>query len=100
VRGSVSARWTRNPLTLTGLVLAGANRSGKDAAADQDILTGEAIAGMDLDGMDLAVLSACETRLGEDTREGVYALPRRSTWRGAGTWWRACGRWTTTPRRR
>jgi CHAT domain-containing protein len=64
----------RNPLTLSGVVLAGGNRPTDD---DSGILTGEAVAGLDLEGMDLAVLSACETGLGEAARgEGVFGLQR------------------------
>jgi CHAT domain-containing protein len=67
----------RSPLTQTGLVLAGANLKGKDADADGGILTAEAIAGLDLRRLDLAVLSACETGLGEAaTGEGVFGLQR------------------------
>jgi CHAT domain-containing protein len=67
----------RNPLTQTGLVLAGANLTGKDADADGGILTAEALAGLDLRQLDLAVLSACETGLGEAaTGEGVFGLQR------------------------
>jgi len=64
----------RNPLTLSGLVLAGANQP---TDADSGVLTGEAVAGLDLDGMDLAVLSACQTGLGEAAAgEGVFGLQR------------------------
>ena len=64
----------RNPLTLSGLVLAGANQP---ADGDGGVLTGEVIAGLDLDHMDLAVLSACQTGLGEAaTGEGVFGLQR------------------------
>jgi CHAT domain-containing protein len=67
----------RSPLVLSGLVLAGANRQGKDAPADGGILTAEAIAGLDLDGLELAVLSACDTGLGEVAGgEGVFGLQR------------------------
>jgi CHAT domain-containing protein len=67
----------RSPLVLSGLVLAGANRQGKGAPADGGILTAEAIAGQDLDGLELAVLSACETGLGEVAGgEGVFGLQR------------------------
>jgi CHAT domain-containing protein len=63
----------------TGLVLAGANRPpGPDVLRDdRGILTGEAIAGLDLRRLDLAVLSACDTGLGEAAAgEGVYGLQR------------------------
>ncbi len=64
----------RNPLTLSGLVLAGANQPSE---TDSGILTGEAVAGLNLDDMDLAVLSACQTGLGEAaTGEGVFGLQR------------------------
>jgi CHAT domain-containing protein len=67
----------RNPLTQTGLVLAGANLQGPEAGPDGGILTAEAIAGLDLGGLDLAVLSACETGLGEAASgEGVFGLQR------------------------
>jgi CHAT domain-containing protein/Tfp pilus assembly protein PilF len=69
----------RNPLVQTGLVLAGANRPpGEDMLRDdRGILSGEAIAGLDLRRLDLAVLSACDTGLGESaTGEGVFGLQR------------------------
>jgi CHAT domain-containing protein len=68
----------RSPLVLSGLVLAGANLPIKDPAKeDGGILTAEAIAGLDLDGLELAVLSACETGLGEVAGgEGVFGLQR------------------------
>jgi CHAT domain-containing protein len=71
----------RNPLVLSGLVLAGANvpRSDDDLLAhdDRGILTAEAIAGLDLSGLNLAVLSACETGLGLTAGgEGVFGLQR------------------------
>jgi CHAT domain-containing protein/Tfp pilus assembly protein PilF len=69
----------RNPLVQTGMVLAGANRPpGPDVLRDdRGILSGEAIAGLDLRRLDLAVLSACETGLGESASgEGVFGLQR------------------------
>jgi CHAT domain-containing protein/Tfp pilus assembly protein PilF len=67
----------RTPLALSGLALAGANLQGKDAAADGGVLTAEAVAGLNLDGLDLAVLSACDTGLGQVAGgEGVFGLQR------------------------
>jgi CHAT domain-containing protein len=77
-RGEKVGAGARNPLVLSGLVLAGANRTVKDATHDDGgILTAEAVAGLSLDGLELAVLSACETGLGEvGGGEGVLGLQR------------------------
>jgi CHAT domain-containing protein len=69
----------RNPLVQMGMVLAGANLlPGEDVLRDdRGILAGEAIAGLDLRRLDLAVLSACDTGLGEAAAwEGVFGLQR------------------------
>jgi CHAT domain-containing protein len=67
----------RSPLVLSGLVLAGANRQGAQAAADLGIVTAESLIGLPLEGLELAVLSACDTGLGESGGgEGVYGLQR------------------------
>jgi CHAT domain-containing protein len=64
----------RSPLVLAGLVLAGANKPG---TPDRGILTAEAIIGLRLTDLELAVLSACETGLGEVAGgEGVFGLQR------------------------
>jgi tetratricopeptide (TPR) repeat protein/CHAT domain-containing protein len=64
----------RSPLIYTGLVLAGANMPEK-AGAGGGILSGEMIVDLPLEGLRLAVLSACETGLGELTGgEGVRNL--------------------------
>jgi CHAT domain-containing protein len=67
----------RSPLVLSGLVLAGANRQGEEAAPDHGIITAEGLIGLRMEGLELAVLSACETGLGESGGgEGVYGLQR------------------------
>jgi CHAT domain-containing protein/tetratricopeptide (TPR) repeat protein len=78
----------RNPLVLSGLVLAGANlpQTGLDHAAadDHGILTAESIAGLDLSGLELVLLSACETALGLGRGgEGVFGLQRAFHMAGA-----------------
>lgn len=73
---------SRNPLVLSGLVLAGANLPRPTDAfgmqqGDDGILTAESIAGRNLDQLELAVLSACETGLGDVAGgEGVFGLQR------------------------
>jgi len=66
-----------DPLLLSGLALAGANRPA-DAFASQDgILTAAEVAALDLSGTQLVVLSACNTGIGEITSgEGVLGLRR------------------------
>src|SRR5262249_60609970 len=64
-----------------GLGPAGANRKDKDKpqtwAADGGILLGEDIVGRNLHRMELAVLSACETGLGDVAGgEGAFGLQR------------------------
>jgi CHAT domain-containing protein/tetratricopeptide (TPR) repeat protein len=65
-----------HPGLLSGLVLAGANRP---VATDHDdgILTALEVAALDLGKVELAVLSACETGLGESAGgEGLLGLQR------------------------
>jgi CHAT domain-containing protein len=67
-----------SPLLLSGLALAGANQRRTAAADEEDgILTAEEIAAMDLSGVEWAVLSACDTAVGEiQAGEGVFGLRR------------------------
>jgi CHAT domain-containing protein len=67
-----------NPLLLSGLALAGANRRASGRPGDDDgILTAEEVASLNLRGVEWAVLSACDTGLGEiKAGEGVFGLRR------------------------
>lgn len=78
-----------NPLLLSGLVLAGANRRDDRGAGGEEedgVLTAEEIASLDLSGVEWAVLSACETGVGRvQAGEGVLGLRRAFEIAGAGT---------------
>jgi len=79
---------------LSGLALAGANRAGqaeaRDVLAENDsddgILTAEELGTQNLDGVQLVVLSACETGLGKAAAgEGLLGLQRAFQSAGART---------------
>ena len=76
-----------DPLLYSGLALAGANqRSAVDAGEEDGILTAAEIASLDLTKVDWAVLSACETGVGDlRTGEGVLGLRRAFEVAGANT---------------
>ena len=67
-------------MSLTGLIMAGANKAWRGEALPEGvqsgILTAAKIARVDLEGNQLAVLSACHTAEGKATSEGVYGLQR------------------------
>jgi CHAT domain-containing protein len=63
-----------SPMVLSGLVFAGAN---KPETRGRGLITGEALIDRNLSGLELAVLSACETGLGDVAGgEGVFGLQR------------------------
>ena len=79
--GQRVGKLVNNPLLMTGLVFAGANNP---KAPGRGIVTGEQLIDLDLSGLELVVLSACETGLGEVPRdEGVYGLQRAFHYAGA-----------------
>ncbi|MDR0505370.1 MAG: CHAT domain-containing protein [Dysgonamonadaceae bacterium] len=76
-------------LNRSGLLMAGANvalsNENVQSMANDGILTAKEIAQTDLRGLDLVVLSACQTGLGEVTGEGVFGLQRGFKKAGAQT---------------
>jgi CHAT domain-containing protein len=84
---SPSSRYVGSPLRLSGLALAGANRRGQVGPETEDgILTAEEIAALDLGGVEWAVLSACDTGMGEVVSGGdVMGLRRAFRMAGART---------------
>lgn len=78
-----------NPLLLSGLALAGANRREQvkpETELEDGILTAEEIGSLDLSGVDWVVLSGCETGLGDvQAGEGVLGLRRAFQVAGART---------------
>ncbi|KAB2967582.1 MAG: CHAT domain-containing protein, partial [Thermoanaerobaculia bacterium] len=76
-----------NPLVLSGLAVAGANRRLEPSrAGDDGILTAEEVAGLDLRGAEWVVLSGCDTGAGDVERfEGVIGLRRSFRMAGART---------------
>lgn len=76
-------------LARSGLLFAGANNilTGKSLpeGVDDGILTAKEISALDLRGLDLVVLSACQTGLGEITGDGVLGLQRGFKKAGAKT---------------
>jgi MYXO-CTERM domain-containing protein len=85
---------TDNPLLAAGLALTGANAC-HDGNGGDGVLTGEELAGLNLYGTQLVVLSACDTGIGTlalrdenrliGVRDGVYGLRRALMLAGAET---------------
>ena len=78
------------PMTRSGLLLSGCqaalDHQELPAGAEDGILTAQEISKLDLRGLDLVVLSACQTGLGDITSgEGVFGLQRGFKQAGART---------------
>jgi CHAT domain-containing protein len=81
--GFYLASEVREPMLLSGVALAGANRELEGKGADGILFALEA-QGLNLDGSELVVLSACGTAQGSlDYSEGVYGLVRALRTAGA-----------------
>jgi CHAT domain-containing protein len=75
----------RHPGHLSGLVCAGVNAPAREDL-DDGYLTAEELSWLDLSGVELVVLSACETGLGSArSGEGLIGLRRAFLAAGAGT---------------
>jgi CHAT domain-containing protein len=87
VGGTPSAVTGESPLLLSGLALAGANHRDAAGPDEEDgILTAEEIASLNLTNVEWAVLSACDTGVGEvRVGEGVFGLRRAFEVAGART---------------
>ena len=79
-----------DPMLRSGLLFSGANRAWqgkrKIEGVEDGILTAKEIAGLNFSKLDLIVLSACQTGLGDvESNEGVYGLQRAFKLAGAKT---------------
>ena len=78
-----------NELFYSGLIMSGGQSAWKDSAfvaeKDDGILTSYEISKLDLHNVNLVVLSACETGLGDNLYDGIYGLQRAFKKAGART---------------
>ena len=81
---AVASVVTQNPLVLSGLILAGANHRNTTAPDHEDgVLTAEEVAALNLEGVEWAVLSGCDTGVGE-VRAGAGVFGLRRAFQAAG----------------
>jgi CHAT domain-containing protein len=82
--GLENGQFESSPLLRSGLLFAGANNSSFNTKNNDGIMTSLEISEMDLSKVDLVVLSACETGLGDVLgSEGVFGLQRAFKLAGA-----------------
>lgn len=82
--GLGNGQFESSPLLRSGLLFAGANNSSFNTKNNDGIMTSLEISEMDLSKVDLVVLSACETGLGDVLgSEGVFGLQRAFKLAGA-----------------
>lgn len=73
-----------NPLLWAGLAFSGANDKSREVFAEDGILTAYEVASLDLSGVEVAILSACDTGQGDLLDgEGVFGLQRAFAKAGA-----------------
>lgn len=70
---------------LSGLAFSGANGAPASPSGNDGILTAEELAALDLSSVAWAVLSACDSGVGEIRSEGVFGLKRALARAGART---------------
>lgn len=80
------------PLSLVGLAFAGANEACQRGTPNEAVVVAEELAGLDLRGLELAVLSACGTHAGVLTDgQGVQSL--QAALHAAGVRWTVASLW-------
>ena len=87
--GSLNDKVEDQALQRSGLLFSGAMQALQglelNEGAEDGILTAREVSRLDLRGLDMVVLSACQTGLGEITDQGVYGLQRGFKKAGAKT---------------
>lgn len=86
---SESTKNVQDELFYSGLIMSGGQKAWTDSTFGVDrndgILTAYEISKLDLHNVNLVVLSACETGLGDDLLDGIFGLQRAFKKAGAGS---------------